>query len=156
MLRLSAFSYIFIVCNFMYNSSSFCVLIPYVGCYRCFLSGSQLSQMVLVATLVTWLQSHGSFTHPQDSQFPLEALVQVLLPIMWWNKRMLLSYYGMPFHVVSLSWKLDLTLNWQFPSSMDLIRCKTLPCCVSFFRLDYLKEILILLHLIIFHEIKIH
>ena len=40
MLRLSVFSCIFIVCNFMYNSSSVCVLIPSVGCYRCLPSGS--------------------------------------------------------------------------------------------------------------------
>ena len=32
----------------------------------------------------------------------------------------------------SLSWKSDLTLNWWFPSSIEIIRCETLFYYVSF------------------------
>ena len=156
MVRLSSFSCIFIVCNFMHNSQLVHVLISSVGCYRCLLSGSQVLQMALVVTLATWLQPHGLFTHLRDSQLTLEALSQVLLPIMCSNIGPSLNFYGMPCHVASLNWKSDLTLNWWFPSSMELIRCETLSCYVIFCRLDYLKEISILFHLIIFHKIKIH
>ena len=156
MLRLSTFSCIFIVCNFMYNRSLVYVLIPSVGCYRCLLSGFQVLQMALVATLATWLQPHGLFTHPQDSQLPLEVLVQVMQPIMLSSIGPLLSCYGMPCHEALPSWKSGLTLNWQFPSSIELIRCETLFYYVSSCKLGYWKEILILLHLVIFQEIKIH
>ena len=139
MLSLSIFSCIFIVCNFMYNSSSVCVLIPSLGCYKCLPSGSQVLQMALVVTLATWLQPHGLFTHPQDNQLPLEALAQVLLPTMWLNTRSSLIFYGIPCHVASPSWKSDLTLNWWFPSSIDLIRSRTLFYYVSLCKLGYWK-----------------
>ena len=141
MLRLSTFSCIFIVCNFMYNTQPVCVLISYVGCYRCLPSGLQVSLMAPVTTLVIWLQPHGSFTHPRDSQFPQEALAQVFLPIMWPNTGLSLRFYGMLYHVVSLSQKSDLTLNWWFPSSIELIRCETLSCYIISCQLDYWKEI---------------
>ena len=140
MLRLSTFSCILLYVFFMYNSSLVCVFIPSFGCYRCLPSGSQVSQMVLVATLVTWLQPHGSSTCPQDNQFPLEALSQARLPIIWPNARPSLSFYGIPCHVASPSWKLDLTLNWWFPNSIDLIRCRTLFYYVSLCKLGYGKK----------------
>ena len=154
--RLNTLFVYFIVCIFMYNSLLVCVLIPYVGCYRCLPSGSQVSSMVSFATLVIWLHLHGSFTRPQDSQSPLEVLAQVLLPIMWPNTELSLRFYGMLCHVVSVSWKSDLTLRWWFPSLIQLIRCKTLFYYVSLCKLGYWKEILSLLHSITFQEIKIH
>ena len=156
MLRLSYFSCIFLVCNFMYNSYLVSVVILSGDCYRCQLSGSQFLRMALVVILVTWLQPHRLFNHPQDSQLPLEALSQVLLPIMWLNTGMSLSFYGMLFHVASPSWKSDLTLNWWFPRSIELIKCRTLFYYISLCKLGYWKEILSLLHSIIFQEIKIH
>ena len=156
MLKLSTFSYIFIVCNFMYNSKPICVLISSVGCYIFLPSCSQVSQMVLVATLASQLQPHGLFTHPQDSQLPLEAPAQVLLPIMWLNIGLSLSFYGMLYHVVSLIQKSNWTFNLWFPNSIGIIRCRTIFYCVSLCKLGYCKENLILLHLIIFQEIKIH
>ena len=156
MLKLSAFSCIFIVCNFMYNSSLVFFLIPYVGCYICLPSDLQVSQMALVTTLVTQLQPNRSFTHPQDSQLPLEALAQVLLLIMWPNTGLSLSFYGMPCHMVSPSQKSDLTLNWWFPSSIELIRCETLFYYIISCKLCYWKEILSLLYSITFQEIRIY
>ena len=156
MLGLNTFSCIFIVFNFMYNSSPVCVLISSFGCYRFLLSGSQVLQMVLVVTLATWLQPYGLFTHPQDNQLPLEVLVQVSLPIMWPSTGPSLSFYGMPCHEALPSCKSGLTLNWQFPSSIKLIRCETLFYYINLCKLGFWKEILILLHLIIFQEIKIH
>ena len=139
MLRLNAFSCIFIVCIFMYNSSPVCVFIPSIGCYRCLPSGLYFLQMVLVITLATQIQPHGLFTHPQDNQFPLEVLTQVLLPIICSNTGTLFSFYGISYHVASPSWKLDLTLNWWFPRSIELIRCETLFYYISFYKLGYWK-----------------
>ena len=154
MLRLSVFSCILLYVFLCTIVHQFVFFIPSTGCYICLPSGSQILLMVSVATLVIWLQPHGSFTHPQDNQFPREALSQVLLPIMWPNTGMSLSSYGIPCHVASLCWKSELTLNWLFPSSMYFIRCETLPCYVIFCRLDYLKEISIIFHLITFHVMK--
>ena len=146
----------FIVCNFMYNSYPVCVLISFFGCYIFLSSGSYVFQMELVITLATQLQLHGLFTHPQDNQLPLEALAQVLLPIMWLSIGPSLRFYGMPCYEALPSQKLGLNLTWQFPNSIELIRCETLFYYVILCKLGYWKEILILLHLIIFQEIKIH
>ena len=154
MLRLSTFSCIFIICKFMYNSLLVCVLISSVGCYICIPSVLQVLYMALVIVLATYLHPQGLFTHPQDNQFPLEALSQVLLPIMWPSTGPSLSSYGMPCYKALPSWKSGLTLNWQFPSSIEIIKCKTLFYYVSLSKLGYWKEILILLHLIIFKKSK--
>ena len=156
MLRISTFSCIFIVCNFMYNSQPVCVLISSVGCYRFLLSGLQVLQMALVVTPATWIQPHGLFTHPQENQFPLEVLAQVLLLIMWLDTGLSLSFYGISCHMASPNWKLDLTLNQWFPSSIEIFRCETLFYYIGFCKLGYWKEILNLLYSITFQEIRIH
>ena len=154
MLRLNTFLYFYCM-YFMYNSPLVCVIISSVGFNRCLHSGLQVLQMVLVTTVATWLQLHGLFTHPQDSQLPLEALSQVLPPIMQLDTGPSLSFYGITCHMASPSWKLDLTLNWWFPSSIELIRCETLFYYVSSFKLGYWKEILNLLYSITFQEIRV-
>ena len=156
MLRLSTFSCILLYVFLCTLVHQFVFFISYVGCFRCLSRGSQVLLMAPVATLVIQLRLHGSFICPQDSQLPQEALAQVLLPIMWLKIGLSLSFYGMLCHMVSLSWKSDQTLNWWFPSSINLIRCETLFYYVSSCKLGYWKEILKLLYSITFHEIRIH
>ena len=156
MLRLSTFSCILLYVFLCTLVRWFVFFIPSAGCFRCLTRGSQVSLMVPVATLVIQLQLHRSFIHPQDSQLPREALAQVLHPIMWLNTWMSLSFNGVLCHVESPSWKSYLTLNWWFPSSIELIKCGTLFYYLSLCKLGYWKEILNLLYSIIFQEIKIH
>ena len=156
MLRLGTFSYFLLYVFLCTIGHRFVFFTPSTSCCRCLLSSLQVSLMVPITTLVIWLQLHGSFILPQDSQFPQEVLAQVLLPIMSLNTRMSLRFYGMLCHMVSLSWKSYLTLSWWFPSSIDLIRCGTLFYYVSLCKLGYWKEILSSLHSITFQEIKIH
>ena len=106
MLRLSTLSCFLLYVFLCTIGRRFVFFIPSAGCYRCLQSGSQVSLMAPVTTLVIWLQLHGSFIRPQDNQLPQEALAQVLLPIMSLNTGLSLSFSGMLFHV-SLSWKSD-------------------------------------------------
>ena len=156
MLRLSTFSYILLYVFLCTIVRRFVFFITSSGCFRCLSRGSQVLLMVPVATLVIQLQRHGSFILPQDSQFPKEALAQVLLPIMWLNIGPSLSFYGMLCHMVSLSWKSEWTLNQWFPSSIELIMYGTLFYYVILCKLGYWKEILSSLHSIIFQGNKIH
>ena len=139
MLRLSTFSCILLYVFLCTLIRQFMFFIPFFGCFKCLPRGSQVSLMAPVATLVIYLRLHGLFIHPQDSQFPLEVLVQVLLPIMWLNTGLSLSSYGMLCHMVSLSWKSDLTLSWWFLISIELISCRILFYYISLCKLGYWK-----------------
>ena len=156
MIKVITFSCILLYVFLCTLGHRFVFFISSVAYFRCLPRGSQVSLMVPVTTLVIQLQRHGSYILPRDSQLPQEALAQVLLLIMSLSIGVSLSFYGMIFHVVSLSWKSDWTLNWWFPSLIGLIRCGTLFYYVSLCKLGYWKEILSSLHSIIFQEIKIN